>query len=301
MRIHSGTYTFPDNYTAMNILITGALGQLGMELRHISGEHSNMRFTYIDKEDLDLTNQTAVNTYFDSNRYDAVIHCAAYTAVDKAETEKDMVYAVNRDACLYLAKACAKQEAVLVQISTDFVFDGSAGRPYKEEDLCAPLSIYGWSKMEGEEAVRLNNERHYIIRTSWLYSNYGNNFVKTMTRLGRERKQLSVVFDQIGTPTYARDLAHAILHILDSKKHLYGTYHYSNEGVCSWFDFAHYIMKKQGIECEVLPIETHQYPTPAKRPAMSVLHKGKIRDNFQLSIPHWSDSLDRCLSIAHDL
>ena len=281
-----------------NILVTGANGQLGIELRNISGDYPDYRFFFTDVAELDITNLGAVNTFFENNKIKTVINCAAYTAVDKAESDEHAAMLINATAVGYLADACQNADATLIHISTDYVYDGNANRPYSENHPTAPASVYGRSKLAGEKAA-LNNPKTVIIRTSWLYSAYGNNFVKTMLRLGKERETLNVVFDQTGTPTYAADLAQAIMEVVkatgkgDLKT---GIFHYSNEGVCSWYDFAHEIMQQAELKCVVRPIETKDYPVPAPRPHYSVLNKSLIKTKYDIEIPHWKDSLKKCLS-----
>jgi dTDP-4-dehydrorhamnose reductase len=283
----------------MNILVTGSRGQLGSELQALQdragGGHT---WFFSDLPDLDITDADKVEALCRDRRIGAIVNCAAYTAVDKAESDADAAFRVNRDGAAALAEAAKVVGALLVHVSTDYVFDGSSNRPYREDDPAAPCGVYGQSKWEGEEAIRASGCSHLILRTSWLYSAHGQNFVKTMQRLGRERESLGVVFDQIGTPTWAADLAGAIVAILDQfdpARQYADTFHYSNEGVCSWYDFAKAIMDAKGLRCKVSPIETSDYPTPAARPHFSVLNKRKIRERFGLEIPHWHDSLLRML------
>ena len=281
----------------MNILVTGSNGQLGNELRRISGDYPEFRFFFTDLNELDITISEAVNDFFSENCIQTVVNCAAYTAVDKAEKEEKAAMLVNAVATEYLAEACKNAQATLIHISTDYVYDGVACTPYSELHATAPSSAYGRSKLAGEKAA-LNAVKSVIIRTSWLYSSYGNNFVKTMLRLGKEREQLNVVFDQVGTPTYAADLARAIMAIIVQAKSnnlKTGIFNYSNEGVCSWYDFAHEIMVQSGLKCVINPIETKDYPLPAPRPHYSVLNKTRIKSEYGLEIPHWKDSLKRCI------
>lgn len=269
-------------------LVVGANGQLGNELRLILAEQA----IYVDKDELDITDTTAVQKFFAQNHFQAIINCAAYTAVDKAETDIELATKINVDG----PKNLALTGVPLVHISTDYVFDGKSYRPYVETDTPNPTSVYGHTKLAGEQAVLENAQTTIIIRTAWLYSTFGNNFVRTMQRLGGERPELKVVFDQVGTPTYARDLAQAIVDILPQIKS--GTkeiYHYTNEGVCSWYDFATTIMHLSNLNCKVLPIEGKDYPTPATRPFYSVLNKSKIKQDFGISINHWQESLQSCL------
>ena len=271
------------------LLVTGANGQLGNELRLLLGD----RAVYVGREELDITDEAAVRRFLDAQNFDVVINCAAYTAVDKAEDDFDASDRINRLGPALLAKYGRR----IIQVSTDYVFDGTAHRPYKEEDVPAPTSVYGSTKLAGEAAVLAEAETAVIIRTAWLYSSFGANFVKTMRRLGAERDSLGVIFDQIGTPTYAADLAAAIVAMLPNiQPGMKEIYHYSNEGVASWYDFACAIMAESGLACAVRPLETHEYPTRATRPAYSVLNKAKIRRDFGLSIPHWMDGLKRCIA-----
>ena len=269
--------------------MVGSNGQLGSELRaRLSSEAD-----YKDHSSLDITNETAVENFFKENRYDTVINCAAYTAVDKAEDDKEAADRVNRVGPALLAKYGRN----IIHISTDYVFDGTAHTPYCETDHTNPQSVYGSTKLAGEIAVLHEAQTAAIIRTSWLYSAHGNNFLKTMRRLGAERESLGVIFDQIGTPTYAGDLADAIVSILPQMKNVNKEiYHFSNEGVSSWYDFAVAIMALSNIKCKIEPIETKQYITRATRPPYSVLNKSKIKKDFGISIPHWMDGLRRCIS-----
>ncbi len=281
-------------------LVTGANGQLGNEIRLLSGQFPQFQFTFVDIDTLDLTNQQEVEKYIVNNNFNYIINCAAYTAVDKAEDDKETAFKVNRDAMSYLARAAQKIKAKIIHISTDYVYDGNATKPYKENDPVNPQSVYGESKLEGENELRKFCPESIIIRTSWLYSTFGNNFVKTMIRLGREKESLNVVSDQIGTPTYAKDLAQAILHIItwvETKENLpVGIFHYSNKGEISWYDFAVKIHELAGIKnCHISPVPTSSYPTKAKRPAYSVLDKHKIEQTFQLEVPDWRISLQNCI------
>jgi len=282
----------------MNILVTGANGQLGSELRKISGNFPDERFFFTDVAELDITNPVVINDFFEKNGIQNVINCAAYTAVDKAESDEQTATLINATSVAHLAKACSKTDATLIHISTDYVYDGRSYQPYSEEHPTSPVSVYGRSKLAGEKEA-LTTPKSVVIRTSWLYSSFGNNFVKTMLRLGKERETLNVVFDQVGTPTYAADLAQAIMLIITQTKQnklIRGVFHYSNEGVCSWYDFAHEIMQQAGLKCTVKPVETKEYPTPATRPLYSVLNKTRIKEIYGLKIPHWKDSLIRCLA-----
>jgi dTDP-4-dehydrorhamnose reductase len=283
--------------TPKNVLVTGAKGQLGSEIQHLSQSQQGFSFEFTDIEELDITSLEQLKAFFSSRKFDAIINCAAYTAVDKAEEEREQAELINHRAAENLAVFSREHRASLIHISTDFVFDGKSFTPYREEDLPHPVSVYGKTKWAGENAVLKEAEEVVIIRTSWLYSSFGNNFVKTILKLAKERDELNVVYDQIGTPTYARDLAGAVLSILNHKDFVTGIYHYSNEGVASWYDLAQAIVEIKGLDCRINPIETHQYPTPAKRPAYSLLNKAKIKKTYGLEIPHWRTSLKSCLEI----
>lgn len=288
-------------YFMKKILVTGALGQLGSEIKQLSSKLSNIEFIYTDYKELDITNAAVVCSFIDKHNPIFTINCAAYTAVDKAESDEDKAKLLNATAVRNLTEACRNNNAYLIHISTDYVFDGCSYRPYNEEDHTSPTSVYGHTKVSGEQHV-LSYGKGMVIRTAWLYSSFGNNFVKTMFRLGKEREELSVVFDQVGTPTYAADLASAIIQVIEkalAEPSIYkgGIYHYSNEGVCSWYDFARKVMQIGKLGCIIKPIETKDYPTPAKRPHYSVLNKKKIKEAYNLNIPHWEDSLVRCMEI----
>ena len=279
----------------MNILVTGCKGQLGSELRLLEASHGNHCYFNTDVEELDITNQMAVDAFVAKQHIDGIVNCAAFTAVDKAETDKELCTALNTVAPAYLASAIERRGGWMIHISTDYVFDGTSHVPYQEDATPSPDSVYGSTKLAGELAVSKFCQRSVIIRTAWLYSPFGNNFVKTMIRLGKERQELGVVFDQIGTPTYAHDLANAILHIVESGIQP-GVYHYSNEGVISWYDFTKAIHRIAKIDnCKVKPIHTADYPTPAHRPPYSVLDKSKIKDVYGLEIPYWEESLKDCI------
>lgn len=279
----------------MNILITGCNGQLGSEIRLLENNYPQYTFFNTDKDELDITNQLAVNDFINRHEIDGVVNCAAYTAVDKAETNQKLCTALNTEAPAYLAAAIDKREGWIVQVSTDYVFNGKKFTPYIETDTPCPDSVYGSTKLAGEFGVGKFCKRAMIIRTAWLYSTFGNNFVKTMLRLGSEREEIGVVFDQIGTPTYAHDLAVTILTAVENGVKP-GVYHYSNEGVCSWYDFTKTIHRIAGItSCHVKPLHTAEYPTAAKRPAYSVLDKTKIKETYGMEIPYWEDSLAKCI------
>jgi dTDP-4-dehydrorhamnose reductase len=285
----------------MKILITGAYGQLGNEIKGLTGKFLSWQFLFTDVDTLNITDEEIVESYFTKNKPDFVVNCAAYTAVDKAESNVEAASNVNALAPALLARYSKQVGAKLIHISTDYVFDGKAYVPYSEEDKVNPTGIYGKTKLQGEINCFAENPESLIIRTSWLYSIFGNNFVKTMLRLADERDKLNVVYDQVGTPTNAADLAEAILsiiHISEKNKGRFvpGIYHFSNDGVTSWYDFAKAIFEIAGVKCEVSPVLSDQFPTPAKRPNFSVLNKSKIKNTFGLNIPYWRDSLKVCIS-----
>lgn len=278
-----------------NILITGANGQLGNEMRVLSAEHPEYIYFFTDVQELNICDEQAVMDFVQKNEIDCVVNCAAYTAVDKAEENVELCDKLNHIAPGFLAKAVATRDAALIQVSTDYVFDGTNHIPYREIEPTCPNSVYGRTKLAGEQEATSLCEHTMIIRTAWLYSTFGNNFVKTMMRLGREKEQLGVIFDQIGTPTYARDLARAIF-VAIAKGVPAGIYHFSNEGVCSWYDFTRAIHRIAGITtCHVRPLHTEEYPTPAARPHYSVLDKTKIKETLNIEIPYWEDSLRDCM------
>jgi dTDP-4-dehydrorhamnose reductase len=285
----------------MNILVTGANGQLGNELRVLAPDYPALHFTFTDVAELDITHPEALEAFVADLHPDVIINCAAYTAVDKAEQEYDTALLINATAAGNLAKAAAQSGALLVHVSTDYVFDGKAYRPYAEDSPTGPVSAYARTKFEGERQVAALATNALIIRTSWLYSSFGHNFVKTIMKYGRERGKLNVVADQVGSPTYARDLASAILQIITHHPLVDGTavYHYSNEGVASWYDFARAIVELAGIDCVVNPITTEEYPLPAARPFYSVFSKTKIKATFGIEIPHWRDSLQQCIHLLN--
>jgi dTDP-4-dehydrorhamnose reductase len=279
----------------MNILVTGCNGQLGNEIQLLEKEYPQHTYFNTDVAELDITNQLAVNDFINRHAIDGVINCAAYTAVDKAEGDKELCTTLNTVAPSYLAAAIDKRGGWIIHVSTDYVFDGTHHTPYVETDTPSPDSVYGSTKLAGELGVSKFSKKHMIIRTAWLYSAFGNNFVKTMIRLGKEKTELGVIFDQIGTPTYARDLAVAIMTAVDKGIET-GVYHYSNEGVISWYDFTKAIHRIAGIkDCKVRPLHTSEYPTAANRPAYSVLDKTKIKQTYGIEIPYWEDSLKECI------
>lgn len=280
----------------MNILVTGCNGQLGNEIQLLEKGNGKHVFFNTDVNELDITDENAINAFVDANNIDGIINCAAYTAVDKAESNEALCHTLNATAPGYLAAAMGKRGGWMVQVSTDYVFDGTKHTPYSETDPTCPDSVYGRTKLEGEQLVRQHCERALIVRTAWLYSIFGNNFVKTMIRLGKEKTELGVIFDQIGTPTYARDLAVAIMTAVE-KGITPGIYHFSNEGVTSWYDFTKAIHRIAGISgCHVRPIHTEEYPTPARRPHYSVLDKTKIKATYNIEVPYWEESLAECIS-----
>ena len=274
-----------------NILITGANGQLGNEMRVLSAENPEYTYFFTDVAELDICNEQAILDFVKANQINVIVNCAAYTAVDKAEESVELCTKLNADAVGYLAKAAEANGAEFIQVSTDYVFDGTAHTPYQETEPTCPNSVYGHTKLAGEQNALTLCTRSMVIRTAWLYSTFGNNFVKTMIRLGKERDSLGVIFDQIGTPTYARDLARAIFAAIRQGV-VPGIYHFSNEGVCSWYDFTKAIHRLAGITtCQVKPLHTKEYPTPAKRPHYSVLDKSKIKATFGIEVPYWEESL----------
>ena len=279
----------------MKILVTGASGQLGRTLKDVVQNETDLEFVFKSSHELDITDFDAVHGELSSSDYAYCVNCAAFTNVDLAETDTDKAKLVNVTGARNLALNCKDSGTVLIHISTDFVFDGYLNVPYREGDIARPIGFYGDTKYKGERAIINNLDEHFILRTSWLYSEHGNNFMKTMIRLGTERDELSVVYDQVGTPTYARDLAKAVLTIIKAHSIDYGVYNYSNDGVASWYDFAKAIFDGFGIEIALHPILSEQYPTPAERPKYSVLDKSKIKETFNLEIPHWKDSLQIAL------
>ena len=279
----------------MNILITGCNGQLGNEMQLLEKSDNANTYFNTDVAELDITDVEAINEFVEQHQIDGIVNCAAYTAVDKAEANQDLCQLLNAEAPAYLAAAIEKRGGWMIQISTDYVFDGTNHTPYKEDEDTCPNSVYGRTKLVGEFNVLKFCSRSIVIRTAWLYSTFGSNFVKTMIRLGREKTQLGVIFDQIGTPTYARDLANAIMTIID-KGIKPGIYHFTNEGVTSWYDFTLAIHRLAGIsQCKVRPLHTSEYPTAATRPPYSVLDKTKIKETYNIEIPHWESSLKECI------
>ena len=279
----------------MNILVTGCNGQLGNEMQLLEASHPEHSFYNTDVEELDITDREAIMAFVEHNQIDGIVNCAAYTAVDKAEDNQSLCDLLNHVAPGYLAEAIEKRGGWLIQISTDYVFDGTQHTPYIETDPVCPNSVYGRTKLAGEEAVLKACSRAMIIRTAWLYSTFGNNFVKTMIRLGKEKPELGVIFDQVGTPTYARDLAVAIFAVIEKSVNT-GVYHFSNEGVISWYDFTKAIHRIAGIsDCHVRPLHTSEYPTAAARPHYSVLDKTKIKQAYGIEIPYWEESLKECI------
>ena len=281
----------------MKLLITGAYGQLGNEMRVALERYPHLESIFTDVDTLDITDKNAVDAFVALHKPNVLINCAAYTAVDKAEDDLALCYKINCDAVRNLGEVAQAHGMTVIHVSTDYVFDGTNHIPYTEDMAVSPTNVYGKSKLAGERELRKACPGAIIIRTSWLYSGFGNNFVKTMLRLGSERSQLKVIFDQIGTPTYAADLADAMLQIIDSGKFVPGIYHFSNEGVCSWYDFTKMIFKLANVECEVLPIESKDYAVRTPRPHYSVLNKSKLKSTYNQAIPYWMDGLERCLHV----
>lgn len=279
------------------VLVTGQKGQLGNELKVLSKKYKQYDYVFTDVEELDITNAEKVTEFFDQYKPAICINAAAYTAVDKAETDKDLALKINAHAVGNLAENCRKINTRFIHISTDYVFDGTASSPYKENHPVNPVNFYGESKLKGEGIALASYPSTVIIRTSWVYSFYGNNFVKTMLRLMKEREKINVINDQFGSPTYAADLAEAIMHIATGTDSKGGIYHFSNEGVISWFDFAVAIKELAGLSCDIKPIDTAGYPTPAKRPAYSVIDKEKIKSTFGIELKDWKESLQQCLQL----
>jgi dTDP-4-dehydrorhamnose reductase len=284
----------------MNIAVLGSNGQLGLKIRDCSINYPNYKFIFVDIDELDITEDEQIKRFFSQNKFDVLINCAAYTAVEKAEDDIDLAQKINAEAPGKLAEICCSNNVKFIHISTDYVFDGDATAPYTEESECRPTSVYGKTKFAGEQNVMAFCQDAVIIRTSWLYSEYGNNFVKTILRIAKEKEYLTVVNDQFGTPTYAGDLANAILKIANlyyiEKIWMAGIYHYSNSGFCSWYDFANEILMQGDITTPVKPVSASEFPSKVKRPAYSVFEKSKIIRTFNLEIPHWKDSLKEMLN-----
>ncbi len=278
-----------------NILVFGASGQLGQCLAHVAKERNTPGLVFPPEDQANILDPAKLQALFEQHQPAYVINCAAYTAVDKAEDEVALARKVNRDGAENLARLCGEFGTVLIQISTDFVFAGTGNQPLVETDPTEPISVYGLTKLEGEQVIPSLTEKYFILRTSWLYSEYANNFVKTMLKLGRERDELRVIWDQVGTPCYAIDLAGCIFTIIETQSNAYGLYHYSNEGVTSWYDFATAIFELSGTTVRTVPIRTAEYPTKATRPAYSVMDKTKAKQTLGVAIPHWRTSLQTCL------
>ncbi|MDD3405306.1 MAG: dTDP-4-dehydrorhamnose reductase [Sphingobacteriia bacterium] len=284
----------------MKLLITGAYGQLGNEMRVALERYPQLQSVFTDVDTLDICDKTALDVFVCEHNPDVLVNCAAYTAVDRAEDDVQLCYKINCDAVRNLGEVAQAHKMKIVHISTDYVFDGTNHVPYTEDMPVSPTNVYGKSKLAGERELRKACPDALILRTSWLYSGFGNNFVKTMLRLGNERDRLKVIFDQIGTPTYAADLADTILQILTADTFVPGIYHFSNEGVCSWYDFTQIIFKLADVKCEVTPIESKDYAVRTPRPHYSVLNKGKLKKTYQIEIPYWIDALERCLKVLLD-
>lgn len=281
-------------------LVIGAAGQLGQCLKTVAERRGIDNIIFADEKQGNILDPALLENLFVTEKPAFVINCAAYTAVDKAEDEVELCKAINETGALNLANACANHGATLIHVSTDFVFEGKDVKLLQEADIASPISVYGQTKLDGELAVANVLNEHFIIRTSWLYSEYANNFVKTMLKLGAERDELGVIADQVGTPTYAIDLANAIFDIIASKSEAYGTYHYSNEGVTSWYDFAKAIFEISNTSVKLNPIPGSAYPTKARRPAFSVMDKSKIRTTFNLTVPYWRESLVNCIDAINN-
>lgn len=281
----------------MNILVTGSNGQLGSELKKIAATNQLHHWIFTDVAELDITDKLGIEDFFKVHEIEVCLNCAAYTAVDKAEDEPQLATTINATAVGILADACFNNDALLLHVSTDYVFNGEHFKPYDEQDEASPVSAYGKSKLIGEQILMHHPCHSVVIRTSWLYSTFGNNFVKTMLRLGNEKSEIRVVSDQIGTPTWAFDLAWAMMLVVDfyKKQPIKEIFHFSNEGVISWYDFAQTIMEIRQLPCQVIPIPSRDYPVKTKRPFYSVLDKGKFKEKYRISIPYWKDSLKKCL------
>ncbi|HEY5590768.1 MAG TPA: dTDP-4-dehydrorhamnose reductase [Paludibacter sp.] len=279
------------------ILITGSHGQLGNEMQQAAKRFPAFQYIYTDVEELDICDKNALNAFVKDNNVNIIVNCAAYTAVDKAEDDVELCYKINRDAVRNIGEVAQDNNVKVVHVSTDYVFDGTNYLPYTEDMPVCPATVYGKSKLEGEQALLESCDQAVILRTAWLYSSFGNNFVKTMIKLGTERDLLNVIYDQIGTPTYAADLAGTILTLLSHETFVPGIYHFSDEGVCSWYDFTKSIHRIAGITCDVRPIETKDYPARTPRPNYSVLNKAKIKSTYSINIPHWEESLEKCITL----
>lgn len=279
----------------MKILVTGAYGQLGSELRDLSTNYSGDTFVFVDREEMPLDQPSAVLDVLDGQKPDVIVSAGAYTAVDRAESEPDLVDVINHQAVAAMARWARENQTRLIHISTDYVFQGTSSIPLKEDEPTDPINVYGLTKQKGEQAIIESDAEAIIIRTAWVYSTYGANFVKTMMRLMDERDEISVINDQIGSPTYAYDLAKAILIIIHAEKFEKGIYHFSNEGQISWYNFAVAIRDLNGLDCKINPIPTEKYPTPARRPKFSLLDKTKIKNTFGVEVPDWKDSLQMML------
>ena len=289
------------------ILIIGSEGQLGQSFRSLEQKFTNYKFIFVSRDECDLSNQLSISEFFENKQFEVVINCAAYTSVDRAETESDLANQINHLAVKQLAEIAKLNESKFIHFSTDYVFNGDSKKPYLESDNVEPLNIYGKTKLRGDEAIQqVLSSNSIIVRTSWVYSEHGNNFVKTILKLGRERKELKVIYDQVGTPTYARDLAKAVMMIIQSKdfnakKFKTNIFNFSNEGLCSWYDFAKKIIELDDITCNLSPISTEEYSSPTIRPQNCVLDKAKIKKFFGLNIPHWEDSLKECIAELKNL
>ena len=279
----------------MNILVFGGVGQLGQCLKKVADTRGIEGLIYLDEIQGNILDKELLKGLFEQYQPKYAINCAAYTAVDKAEDEIDLSRLINKTGAENVAKACAQFNTTLIHISTDFVFEGSLAKALNEEDIAEPLNVYGLTKLEGEQGISRITSQYFTLRTSWLYSEFANNFVKTMLRLGKERDELGVIIDQVGSPTYAVDLASCILEIITSKSEAYGLYHYSNEGVTSWYDFAKAIFELANCPVKVKPLKTIEYPTKATRPTYSVMDKSKIKSSLGIQIPYWRDSLTVCI------
>jgi dTDP-4-dehydrorhamnose reductase len=287
--------TKPKSLAMPKSLVFGASGQLGQCLRLVAGEKGVSGIEFLPEEEADILNTESLEKLFQQYQPQYIINCAAYTAVDKAEDETELARKINRDGVVNLSRLCQEYNTTFIHVSTDFVFEGNTPQPLTETDPAKPINVYGLTKLEGEQVIEETLDKYFIIRTSWLYSEFGNNFVKTMLRLGAERDVLKVIADQVGTPTYAVDLAECILRIITSGTKHFGIYHYSNEGVTSWYDFAKAIFDLGDLPVKVLPIRTSEYPTKATRPTFSVMDKTQIKDTLNIEIPYWRDSLETCI------